>query len=458
MTVTLRPYQERGATAIRQAFADGKRAPLYVGPTGSGKTALFSAIAHGAAAKGNQVLILSHRVELVDQISEALTRSGTEHGFIASGYPAHQRQCMVASVPTLVRRLDATTEPQLVLVDEAHHARAGTFETVLKHWPRARRIGFTATPIRASGEGLASMFDCLILGPTVAELTPEYLAPARVFAPPTIDTSGLHTSMGDYVAREAEAAANKPSVIGDALAHYRRHVDGLPALAFCVSVKHAEDVAAQFRGAGYTAVSLKGGMDRQIRRDALTDFRAGRINLIASCEIFNEGVDAPGVHAGIFLRPTQSLGLWRQQIGRILRPCEGKSHAWIFDHAQNSLRFGLPTDEPDWRLTYDEVARKRKPAIAARVCPACFAASSMRAVKCSNCGADFPVKPRTLLEEKDGELVEVTPQMLARKMERREQGRAQSLEQLREIARRKGYAPTWADHVYRAREAKRAAK
>jgi len=453
--IELRPYQERGACAIRQAFADGRRAPLYVAPTGSGKTALFSAIAHGAAAKGNQVLILSHRVELVDQISEALTRSGTEHGFIAAGYPAHQRQCMVASVPTLVRRLDKTSEPQLVVIDEAHHARAGTFETVLKHWPRARRIGFTATPIRASGEGLASMFDCLILGPTVAELTPQYLAPARVFAPPTIDTSGLHTSMGDYVAREAEAAANKPSVIGDALAHYRRHVDGLPALAFCVSVKHAEDVAAQFRSAGYAAVSLKGGMDRQIRRDALADFRAGRINLIASCEIFSEGVDCPGVHAGIFLRPTQSLGLWRQQVGRILRPCEGKSHAWIFDHAQNSLRFGLPTDEPVWQLTYDEATRKKKASIAARVCPACFAASSMRALRCSNCGEPFPVKPRTLLEERDGELVEVTPEMLARKMERREQGRAQSLEQLREIARRKGYAPTWADHVWRAREAKR---
>jgi DNA repair protein RadD len=457
-TLTLRPYQERGAEQIRQAFGRGHKAPLYVAPTGSGKTALFSAISHGAAAKGNQVLILSHRIELVDQISGALERSDTEHGFIAAGYPTERRQCMVASVQTLARRLEKVAEPQLIIIDEAHHARAPTWESVLAYWPKAKRIGFTATPIRQSGEGLASIFDCIILGPTIAELTPQYLAPARVFAPPTIDISGLHTVAGEYVTKETEARANRPSVIGDALTHYKRHVDGLPALVFCVSVKHAEDVAGQFRDAGYSAVSLKGAMDRQLRRDALRDFRAGSIQVITSCDLFSEGLDAPGVHAGIFLRPTQSLGLFRQQVGRILRPCEGKSHAWIFDHAQNTQKFGLPSDEPVWALTYDEVKKKRDITASCRVCAKCFAASSARAIWCSNCGQQFPVQPRSQVEERDGELVEITPEMRVKRQARREQGSAQSREQLLEIARRKGYSSTWVDYVLAGREAKKRKK
>ncbi len=456
--IILRDYQETGLTDIRAAFGSGHRAPLYVAPTGSGKTALFSMIAHGAAAKGNQVMILSHRVELVDQISAALDRSATPHGFIAAGYPTAAAQCMIASVATLVRRLSDVKEPDLIIVDEAHHARAKTWEGVLSHWPRAKLLGFTATPVRTSGEGLGKIFDCLILGPTVADLTPEYLAPARVWAPPSIDTSGLHTVAGEYISSETEERANKPSVTGDALSHYRKHADGKAALAFCVSVKHASDVAAYFRDAGYSAVMLKGGMDRQLRRDAIADFRAGKIQVIASCDLLTEGVDFPGAHVGIILRPTQSLGLWRQMCGRILRPCEGKEYAYILDHAGNCKRWGLPSDEPEWTLTMDEERRKKKASVSVRVCSKCFAASSSRAMVCSNCGEPFAVAPRSMIEEKEGELIEITPEMIARKEARHEQGMAQSLEQLREIARRKGYSSFWADHVYAARMAKRAVR
>jgi DNA repair protein RadD len=456
--ITLRPYQERGANDIRRAFASGKRAPLYVAPTGAGKTKLFAHISHGAAAKGNRVLILSHRVELVDQISGALTESETPHGFIAAGYPSRDEQCMVASVQTLVRRFEAAPTPDLIIVDEAHHARAGTWETILRQWPTAKTIGVTATPMRASGEGLASVFDCLVLGPTVAELTPEYLAPARVWAPPTIDTSGLHTIAGEYVTREAEAAANRPSVTGDALAHYRQHADGKSALVFCVSVKHATDVAAQFREAGYSAVMLKGGMDRQLRRDAMRDFRDSRIQIVTSCDLFTEGLDAPGCHVGIVLRPTKSLALWRQMCGRILRPSPGKDYAILLDHAGNTAQWGRPIDEPAWALTYDQQKRKRKSPPPVKICSGCWSANSANAMVCANCGEPFKSSPRSSVEERDGELVEITAAQIAKRQARREQGRAQSLADLQEFARRKGYRPGWAERVYAARLAKRAAR
>jgi DNA repair protein RadD len=456
--IELRPYQARGADDIRRAFASGKRAPLYVAPTGSGKTALFAHISHAAAAKGNRVLILSHRIELVDQISDALTRTDTAHGFIAAGYPASEEACMVASVQTLVRRLDAAPTPDLIIVDEAHHARAGTWESILKEWPLARRIGVTATPMRASGEGLASVFDCLVLGPTVAELTPEYLAPARIWAPPTIDTSGLHTLGGEYLTKETEERANRPGVTGDALAHYRQHADGKPALVFCVSVKHASDVATQFREAGYSAAMLKGGMDRHLRRDVMADFRAGRLQILTSCDLFTEGLDAPGCHVGIVLRPTQSLALWRQMCGRILRPSAGKAYAILLDHAGNTAKWGRPIDEPEWALTYDETRRKKKAAPGVKICPACWSANSANVTVCSNCGAPFKAAPRSTVEERDGELVELTTQMIQRKQQRHEQGMQRSLEQLRDFARRTGKNPRWADYVWNARQSKRASK
>jgi superfamily II DNA or RNA helicase len=456
VSLILRPYQLKGIEDIRDAFRRGYSRPLYVAPTGSGKSALFSAIAHGAASKGNRVLILSHRIELVDQISLALTNAGTEHGFIAAGFPSTARSCMIASVPSLLRRLNKAADPQLIILDEAHHARAASWETILARWPDAKVLGVTATPVRTSGEGLAKIFDTLICGPTVAELTPEFLAPAQVWAPPTIDVSGLHMLHGDYVVSESEARANKPSVTGDAISHYRKHADALPALAFCVSVKHATDVAAQFRDAGYSAVMLKGGLDRQVRRAAVNDFRNGKIQLISSCDLLTEGVDFPGAHVGIMLRPTQSLGLWRQMCGRLIRPCEGKSIAVILDHAGNCARFGRPIDEPQWALTYDETKKKRNATLAAKICPKCWSANAARAFVCANCGERFRVAPRSEIEEQDGELVEITAEMLEKRAARREQGLAQSLESLRELARRKGYSLQWADHVFAARQAKRA--
>jgi superfamily II DNA or RNA helicase len=453
MAVTLRPYQLAGADQIRAAFASGKRAPLYVLPTGGGKTVLFSYIAHGAAAKGNRVLTLSHRIELVDQISAALTDADTPHGFIASGYPTALEQTMVASVQTLLKRLKDAPEPQLIIVDEAHHSRAATWTQILTYWPRARLLGVTATPVRTSGEGLGTLFDALIVGPSTAELIAGgFLAPPRVFVPATVDTSGLHSRAGEFVTAESDALMNKPAITGSALAEYVKYADRAPAMIFCVSVEHAKAVARQFREAGHAAMSLDGGTDREVRRGVVADFRAGRIRVLASCDLFSEGFDLPGVHAGILLRPTQSLGLFLQQVGRILRPAPGKTHALILDHVGNTQRFGLPNEPREWSL--EGVEKKKNAAAPVKVCPSCFCAMPSRSSECPECGFEFPPAPREV-PERDGELEELTPERMAARRERREQGRADTLEALQEIGRRKGHKPGWAQHVWNARQAKR---
>jgi len=464
--ITLRPYQLDGIARIRQAFGpDRCRAPLYVLPTGGGKTVIFSHIAYGAQAKGNRVLILTHRIELVDQISGSLANAGVDHGYIAAGYTKRSALTYVANIQTLVRRLGETPAPDLIIIDEAHHARAATWESVIRHWPNAKLLGVTATPMRPSGEGLGTIFDKLIVGPSPAELIAGgWLAPPIVFGPETVDTSGLHTRAGEFVTSESEELVNTPAITGSALEMYRSKTDGLPALAFCVSVQHAHDVAKQFRDAGYSAMALDGGTDREIRRGVVKDFRDRKITLLASCDLFSEGFDCPGVHVGIMLRPTQSEVIYRQQCGRILRPEIGKERAWIFDHCRNWERFGLPHWDraTPWTLNGEDQPKKKK-ATSVKVCPNCWAAMQSAARKCPECGYLFVPKPREV-EQREGKLAEITPEEVARRQEKRrlafEQSKATTPEQLAEIFRHRGYKGDLlgrARHVLAARAAKKSA-
>ena len=189
---------------------------------------------------------------------------------------------------------------------------------------------------------------------------------------------------------------------------------------------------------------------------AVQDFRDGKLKVIAQCDLANEGWDLPGVHCGIFLRPTSSLGLWIQMTGRCFRELSpGKTHALLLDHVGNTQRHGLPDDDREWTLTNDFVKRKNAPVPGIRVCPKCFAASPARSIVCRECGHVFEVKPRQEVEEREGELIELTPEQIQHKRERMMQGRSKSLQQLEEFARKKGYSDGWAAHVWRAREAKK---
>jgi DNA repair protein RadD len=461
--IVLREKQNALLQAIRQTYGAGFKRPIVVAPCGFGKTVLFSAMAESAERRGRRVLIICHRIELVDQIVATLEQFGVIPEIIAAGYTrsagrvrASNRTVAVASVQTLARRLDSYAPPTLIVIDECHHAISPTWSGIIRKFPDAKIMGVTASAIRLDGRGLGSMFDKMIIGPSVKELTADgLLAPVRIFAPPTVDTSGLHVRAGDFKPEEADALLDTPAITGSALAHYRQHANGKPALVFCTSVAHAHHVAEQFRKDDIAAVALDGGTDKQVRRMAVQDFRDNKIRVITQCEIATEGWDLPGVHCGIFLRPTQSLGLWIQMTGRCSRLSPGKTHAILLDHTGNCQRLGMPDEDRDWSLEMDAEKRKKKPAPGIRVCPKCFAASPARASACVECGHVFEVKPRQNVEERDGELVELTAEQIAKKRERREQGRAHDRAALMEIARIKGRDPKWVDYVLAGREAKR---
>jgi hypothetical protein len=323
----LRDYQEMSVEAVRDRYRAGKRRTLLVLPTGGGKTVCFSYIASGVAQNNKRVLIIAHRRELLRQISKALTAVGVPHGMLMGGSTGIPRtNVVVASVFTLANRLKHFPEPDMIIGDEAHHFTPNSsWGKVVNAFPKARVLGVTATPERLDGKGLGVLFDDMVVGPTVAELTEQgFLSPADVYAPSKPDMQGIHTRMGDFVKADLEKVMDRPSITGSAVAHYTKLAAGKKAIAFCVSVKHAQMVAEDFRNAGYASYHIDGGMTEGERDKVLKDFEAGKIQVLTSCDLVSEGFDLPAVEVAILLRPTQSLSLYLQQCGRAIRPAPGK--------------------------------------------------------------------------------------------------------------------------------------
>ncbi len=456
----LRDYQLRAVDAVRDAFRQGKKRPLLVAPTGAGKTVIFSYITGSSFRKGLKTTILVHRAELLTQTHKALERMGVSHGLVAAGKTPDPTQAVqVASVQTLVRRLDRFQTPDLIIVDEAHHACAGSWQRVMDAYPAARILGVTATPQRLDGKGLSSAFDCLIRGPEVHDLISQgWLCRPVYYAPTTVDMSGAKTTAGDYNRADAEARVDKPTITGDAVTHYQRICPGAPAVAFCTSIRHAEHVAQAFNAAGYKAAVLDGNLDPVERAARVHALANGRLHVLTSCDIISEGFDLPLVTTAILLRPTQSLSLHLQQVGRVLRPAPGKERAYILDHVGNVLRHGLAEEIREWSL---EGAKKRKKkdatdnVAAHRQCPACFCIHTP-APLCPQCQHVYAVKER-VPEQVAGDLHELQVDMEALRAirdKRMEQGRAQSLDQLIALGNARGYKNpvAWAKHLYAARQ------
>ena len=458
--MNLRPYQQTAVDTLRQSYLTGHRAPLFCLPTGGGKTFVFSYVAQNAVSKQKRVCVLVHRRELLLQASKSLLSMGVEHGIIAPGFNRTTQAVQVASVQTLARRIrqDPLTF-DLLIVDEAHHAAAGTWQTVRDAFPAAMLLGVTATPVRSDGKGLDAVFDDLIIGPSVAELIAGgHLVQPIVYAPPVqFNMDGVRKRGGDFDQRDLSDKMDKPTITGDVIGHYRKLCDGKPAIAFCASVAHAEHVAAEFQAAGYRAKSVDGSTPPAERAAAIDALGRGDLHVLTSCDIISEGTDIPAVTAAILLRPTMSLGLYIQQVGRALRPAPGKDRAIILDHVGNVLRHGMPDDDRDWSL--EGTARTGKAANdnvpAVKQCTRCYAAFKPQPI-CPQCGHHEAIKAREVAVT-DGELSEITAQQAeAMRRERKQEiGGARTIEALEEVARKRGYKPGWARFIMKSREGRR---
>lgn len=352
-TYQLRDYQQALIQAIYHEWKHHRRL-LAVMPTGAGKTIIFAAIAAEFVTRGEWILILVHTEELVVQDQIKLQEvTGQPVGIIKAGYPrTPEARIQVASVQTLARMAIAIRpHASLVIVDEAHHAAAGSYQNILDNYPNAYVLGVTATPQRLDGKGLDQFFDAMVQGPKLSELIESgYLSLIRYFAAETlINTKGIRTTCGDFSSSQLKAAALQ--INGGIVSTWRQFAAGKRTIVFCVDVQHAMEIQGLYQGAGVSAGVLTGEMPAAERRATIRAFQSGELLVLTNCGIISEGFDVPGVEAVQILRPTKSEALYLQQVGRALRVAPGKEYAIILDHTQNWQLHGLPDEERVWSLS-----------------------------------------------------------------------------------------------------------
>lgn len=322
-------------------------------PTGGGKTVLFAALAREFVSKGEGVLVLAHREELIVQAQEKLEQiTGAPVGIIKAGHkPNPLFPIQVASVQTLTRR-DNWPNVALVICDEAHHSCSQSYTRIFQNYSHAYILGVTATPIRIDGQGFKFLYDALVLGPTVSELIEQgYLSKFKLFAATKlVKTKGVRKTAGDFNHRELKKAVNTSLAMGDLIETWHQYAQGKKTVIFAVDVEHSKAIAKAYCDAGISAEHLDGETPSKERFAILERFRTGQTLVLTNCGIVSEGFDAPSIEAIQCVRPTQSLPLWLQMVGRALRPNPGKEHAIIIDHTENWITHGLPNEERDWSL------------------------------------------------------------------------------------------------------------
>lgn len=484
--LTLRSEQMELVKGVRAEFANGCRSVLAVGPTGFGKTVVFSYIAENTTSRGKRVSILVHRFELLKQTSNKLKDFGVDHGLIQARFtPDYSKKAQVISVQTLIKRLQKLPSPDLIIIDEAHHAVAGTWMKIIEAFPNSFVLGVTATPIRTDGRGLGKtsggIFESMVLGPSFEEQIKQgYLVQPVVFFPKSkLDLSDVKKKYGDYDKNELEIRVDKSEITGDVVAHYSKISPGEPAIVFCISIAHAQHVAQQFRDAGYSFYAVDGAMEAD-DRDNILGGLGTTIQGVCSCDLIGEGLDVPKVRTIINLRLTNSLGLILQQWGRGSRPvyadgfdlstrrgrlaaiaASEKPNYYILDHVGNVLLHGLPEEEREWTL--DGIKKRKKKGLSLEnvkfnQCPTCYNVHSPTPV-CPHCNHVYEVKSKDIVVT-DGELQIMTADDVI-KIKRNRMIKiksAKSIEELQAIGQELGYKPGWAKHEWNSRISNRKLK
>lgn len=429
----LRPYQIQAMNDIRRCYSQGYKSPVLVANCGWGKSCTAAEIAKLSCAKGNRVLVIAHRIELIEQLQST---------FEWWGVPSDM--CDIMMVQSATKKLDKLPDYDFIICDEAHHGVCGTYQRIFKHYPHACRLLLTATPKRTNGQGLADIADCMVQSVSVRWLIDhQYLAPFEYYAPAElINAEQLRTVKGDYDNKQAAAMLDKPKIYGSVLENYRKYADGKQAIVFASSVEHSKRVADIFAQAGYTTAHIDGKTPKNERKQIMDDYRSGKLQILCNYEIISEGVSVDGCECCILLRPTKSLILFLQSSQRCMRYAPGKI-ATILDLVGNFERHGLPDDDRDWTLeaVKKPTREKQKNTVIARTCGKCFRTYAGSGHICPYCGADNGKTRQEIEADERAELERVTAEN--RKQKRMEVGRARTREDLECIAKERGYSRGW---------------
>lgn len=353
-------------------------------------------------------------------------------------------------VQTIVRRLNKTSEPSLIIIDESHHVLANSYKKIIHHFSKAKVVGFTATPVRINGGGLGDINDTLIEKVNVKWLIEnQFLAHYKYYAPETVQTETLNVKRtGEFDMTSLDDQFNKRMIWGDVIKHYQKLADGEQAILYASSIYQSEKMAASFNAAGISSAHIDGKTPKPIRDDIIKQFREGEIKVLCNLDLIGEGFDVPDCSTVIMLRPTQSLSLYIQQSMRGMRYRTGKT-AIIIDHVGNVNRFGLPDMERKWSLEAKKGSNSNKAEAPVKICPDCFMTVLSTNIKCSHCGHEFKVEVKPMQVDEAAELQEITEAVF--KVNYSSPSECTNMKELYEYAKEHNYKRGWAFHQGKAR-------
>ena len=449
----LRPYQ---VAAVDRIEADPHRRSLMVAPTGSGKTVIAVELIRRARARGERILFVDHRREITAQTCRKLWDFRIDHGTVQSGFPPRPGEpVQVASIQTVhARAIRGSTSylpaADLIVIDEAHHARAATYQRLIAAYPSARILGLTATPCRGDGRGLGNIFESLIEVATVGGLIAAgWLVPTQVYAPIRPDLTGVAVRRGDYAENQLAARVNTDRLVGDIVEYWFKLAERRKTVIFATGVAHSVHLRDEFRRAGVLAEHVDGSTPTEERDTMLERLAGGDIEIVTNCQVLTEGWDCPEVSCIVLARPTKSLELFRQMVGRVLRPAPGKTNALVLDHAGAVFEHGLVDDPINWTLGEDDRAENlahrargeyEPPALT--TCPECSAVR-FEGQPCWVCSWHPVAKPK-IVDVAEGELGAVNRNRSVQNVNSDDP--VDFYRMLLYIAEEKGRNPGWAWH------------
>jgi superfamily II DNA or RNA helicase len=438
----LRPYQQTAIRGVYSAWRKHDRALLQL-PTGSGKTHVAESIIEHGLKHGKRINFCVDRLTLLDQTLDRFYEAGFPLGVLQGGHPMSRPAApvQIVSLQTLQRR-DRRYWPaaDLFIFDEAH-THYGIISNVMDTWDGLKYLGLSATPFT---RGLGLHWQKLVVGATTEDLMVEgYLSPYVAYGPSSPDLRGVRQSNGDF--NTTDLAERMNVITGDILAHFQAHAATEKTIVFTPTVAYAEHMAEQFRAIGITADYVCGKDSDERRQDVLGGFKDGSIQVLCNCEVLIKGYDQPDITCGIVARPTRSLSLHIQMLGRLLRTSPGKERALILDHAGNIERLGFPDDPlPNTLCTRErgvssvDTPDREEPE--PWNCPQCHMLVPPRTRECPQCG--FTPRRPTDIEILPGELVRIgSPNSRASKQV--------VYSQLLFIAQKRRYSQGWASHKFR---------
>lgn len=439
---TLRPYQNTAIKNVYEALRTYDRVMLQC-PTGSGKTHIASAIIEHGLKHGRRIGFCVDRLTLLDQTLDRFVGDGFRIGVVQSGHPLQNPAApvQIISAQTLARRDRRSWPPiDLAIIDEAH-TNYSVYGKMMDAWNRIKYIGLSATPFT---RGLGRTWQKLVVGSTTSELiSAGYLSKYVAFGPSAPDLVGVRTSNGDWVRSELESRMNV--LTGGIVEHYLKHAAGKQAIAFTPTVAYAISLSEAFNAAGVAADYVHGEDEPERRIESLRKYRSGETMVMCNCEVLTKGFDLPQIEVGIIARPTKSLSLHIQMLGRVLRTAPGKEQALILDHAGNIERLGFPDDDLPTELCRREKGASSQDQRAREEprpwnCPRCHSLVPPATAPCPTCGF-MPQRQGREVEHVEGSL---------RKLAKVGKVEKQAMySQLLSVAHDRGFKMGWVAHTYR---------